>query len=118
MSRKEENKETLRIAAERVIEVGTPERVEVNNLGTIATILTDMSISWAVAADSLEDIADNLKKNRKGRQLFCVNCGITETEPDFMQKYCRYCGSAFKTEDVAKMNKDMIEEAKSGKEKL
>lgn len=29
-------------------------------------------------------------------ELFCENCGITETEPMFMQKYCRYCGAKIK----------------------
>ena len=33
------------------------------------------------------------------RKPFCPNCGITESQPMYMQKYCRYCGHKLESED-------------------
>lgn len=34
------------------------------------------------------------------RKLFCTECGITESQPMFMQKYCRYCGAKMEVEEL------------------
>lgn len=36
------------------------------------------------------------EQGQKLKPLFCEECGITETHPMYMQKYCRYCGAKIK----------------------
>lgn len=48
-----------------------------------------------IPEDEIQRLYDKQLASDK-KQLFCENCGITETEPAFMQKYCRYCGAKLK----------------------
>lgn len=53
--------------------------------------------------------AENMKEQRKELHLFCEKCCIEEKEATVKQRYCRYCGAAYKVDDIV----NMIEEAKA-----
>lgn len=47
----------------------------------------------------LEPIIEADRRERQGQMLkplFCEECGITEMQPMYMQRYCRYCGAKIK----------------------
>lgn len=48
----------------------------------------------ATACNEFEESA-----SEKPSTLFCHECGITETQPSFMQKFCRYCGAKLESEE-------------------
>ena len=55
MSRKDENKRTLEIIDSTSLDRGTYEELVINNLGSIAGLLVDISKSLAVIADALDE---------------------------------------------------------------
>lgn len=46
-----------------------------------------------------KSVLSDYKPSEKPPTLFCHECGITETQPSFMQKYCRYCGAKLEVEE-------------------
>ena len=47
-----------------------------------------------------KSVLSNYKPSEKLAPLFCYECGITETQPSFMQKFCRYCGAKLESEEI------------------